>query len=317
MKTIMYDLVVVGAGIAGLVTARNAARGGLSTLLIESLSFGGLVTNVIELDGDVKGCGADVATEIMMEACDLGTHVKIENVSAIETLCDRFVVVSDQGRHEAHAVVAASGATLRALSVPGEELFTGRGVSHCADCDGPFFRDKDVVVIGGGDAALQSALLLAQICRNVNLVHRRDRFKARPDYVKRVDEHPRIQLTFNARVTAVVGGITVEALEIVQDGVAGTLPCHGVFPFIGLQPAGGYLPQDIKRDDCGHVIVDGSMASSIRGMFAAGALRAGYAGQVANAVADGERAAAAVKEFLSNRELKESMAQISQLRQDL
>ena len=302
MNKSIYDLLVVGAGISGLTSALNSARGGLSTLLIENLSFGGLVTNVNDLDGVVKGSGAEIANEIMTEVYDLGAQVQSETVLNIETLSDRFVVLTDQGQHETRLILAASGATLRALNVPGEKLFTGRGVSSCADCDGPLFRGKDVVVIGGGDAALQSALLLAQTSHRVHLVHRRAHFRAKPEYVKRVEEHPRIHCMFDALVTAIGGGVTVEAVEILRDGVSSTLPCFGVFPFIGLQPAGGYLPQDVQRDDCGHVIVDASMATSVPGIYAAGALRAGYGGQVADAMDDGERAAAAVQDFL-RREL--------------
>ena len=149
-----HDLIVIGTGITGLNAARQALESGLSTLTLEGLLYGGLVTNINELDGEIQGSGIDLAASLMMKVRKLGGEHLAASAASIAAEGDRIVVNSDAGAHRASAVIIASGAKLRRLGVPGESEFDDKGVSHCADCDGPYYKDRDVVVVGGGDSAL-------------------------------------------------------------------------------------------------------------------------------------------------------------------
>lgn len=174
-----FDVVVIGCGIAGLSAARECLRGGLATATLEALVPGGLVLNVNHLEGEIQGSGMDLATEMMSEIAALGAENVSGTVEALRGEAGDLVVVSDAGEQRAGAVVVASGARISRLGIPGEDEFEGRGVSQCADCDGPLFQDQEVVVVGGGDSALQEALALAHFARRVHLVHRRGGFRAR------------------------------------------------------------------------------------------------------------------------------------------
>jgi len=167
-----FDVVVIGAGITGLTAAKAAVQSGLRTANIEALMFGGLVVNINDLDGETTGSGTDLASNLMMEISDLGVENLSETVSTLAREGDRLKVTTDAGTHQARAVIIASGAKLKRLGIPGEAEFEYKGVSQCADCDGPMYKDEEVVVVGGGDSALQEALVLAEYCKRVHLVHR-------------------------------------------------------------------------------------------------------------------------------------------------
>jgi thioredoxin reductase (NADPH) len=287
--TSSHDIVVIGAGVAGLSAAREALRAGRSAAYLEAQMFGGLILNVNEMDGAIEGSGAEFASNLMGDVADLGGD-NLEGVAlGIERDGEAFIVASDAGRHRARAVIVASGAALKKLGVPGEGELEHKGVSHCADCDGPMFQGQDVVVVGGGDSALQSALVLAKFCARVHLVHRRDAFRAKPEFVERVRAAPNIQVHWNSEVSDVLGTDGVEGARVNGE----TIPCSGFFALIGLEPASSFLPSEVPRDERGALVTGIGYETAIPGLFAAGAVRSGCGGMIEDAIAEGEAAARA------------------------
>jgi thioredoxin reductase (NADPH) len=283
-----YDVLVIGTGITGLSAARQSLRDGLATATMEGLFFGGLVTNINELDGEPGGSGSDLAAGLMMEISKLGA----KNISAIaqgiEHDGEHLVVKSDAGSHRARAVIVASGARLRKLGVPGEAELEEKGVSHCADCDGPFYQGQDVVVIGGGDSALQEAIVLTEFARKVHLIHRGGTFRARQHLVDRLGEHANVEVHLNAQVEAVLGDDAVRAVKL-RGGAE--LPCTGFFAYVGLEPISDFVPEVIRRDPAGCIETDADFQTAMPGVFAAGAVHSGYGGLLEHAMGEGVAAA--------------------------
>ncbi|MBG9386414.1 NAD(P)/FAD-dependent oxidoreductase [Caenimonas aquaedulcis] len=288
--TTSHDVVVIGAGAAGLSAVREALNAGLSAAWLEAQMFGGLVLNVNELDGAIAGSGAELSSTWMTDAMEAGGENLEAVASAIERDGDALVVVSDAGRHRARAVIVASGAALKKLGVPGEAELEYKGVSHCADCDGPMFEGQDVVVVGGGDSALQSAMVLSKFCGNVHLVHRGDTFRAQPHWVEAVKGAGNVKVHWHSEVSEVVGTDGVEGARVNGE----VIPCSGFFAFVGLKPSSEFLPAEIERDAFGAVKASDAMETSMPGVFAAGIVRSGCGGTLEDAVADGQAAARAV-----------------------
>ncbi len=260
------DLVVVGGGVAGLAAAGEAVSQGLEVALFESGLYGGLVANVGALDGWPAAVGgAELAFGWKERLAAAGVRFHEEHVEAVRAQGRRRIVETDRGRYRARAVLAATGARLRRLGVPGEEALTGRGVSQCAFCDAGFFRDADVAVVGGGDAALQEALHLAGYAQSISMIVRGGRLRARPGYGARAAADPKFRFHWNSEVASIDGEGGVEGVTLTNGQ---QLQVSGVFVFIGLEPAAA-LAGD--------------------GVFAAGAVR--RAGSLAEAMADGQRAA--------------------------
>jgi thioredoxin reductase (NADPH) len=285
-----HDLVVIGAGVAGLAAAREALRAGLSTAFLEAQMFGGLVLNVNELDGAVTGNGAEFASTLMAEVMELGGENLEAVASGIEQDGDALVVTSDAGRHRARAVVVASGASHRKLGVLGEAELEHKGVSHCADCDGPMFHGQAVVVVGGGDSALQSASVLSGYCDKVHLVHRGQSFRAKPHWQEAVRNAANVEVHMGAEVSEVLGTDGVEGVRVGGE----VIPCSGFFAFVGLEPNTGFLPQAIARDERGAAVTNDSLETAMPGVYAAGAVRSGCGGMIEDAMREGEAAARAV-----------------------
>jgi thioredoxin reductase (NADPH) len=300
MEAQTFDLIVVGEGVAGLHCARRAAERGLRTATFERAVFGGLILNVNELDpppANAPHSGAELASAIVEANAELDVESHPdETVTGLRATASGFDVIAGDSTYHARYVVAASGARRRMLGVPGEEAFAGRGVSQCADCDGPMYGNADVVVIGGGDSALQEALVLARYCKTVHLVHRRGKYRAQGRFVDRLAGEPRIRPILDSEVRAVVGETGVAAVTLLDRSRDATreLPCTGVFAYVGLVPNSEWLPAEVRRDNEGGVVTDGSFATSVPGLWAIGAVRSGYGGTVAHALDEAERASLAI-----------------------
>jgi thioredoxin reductase (NADPH) len=294
-----YDVIVIGEGVAGLSAANAAARAGLRVATLEARLFGGLIINVNELDPAPEGRqlgGAEFASELMQANQDLGVASISEPVTGIEANGATRGVTTAGGSYGARHVVIASGARLRKLGVPGEAEFEGRGVSQCADCDGPMYQNETVVVVGGGDSALQEAIVLTHYCGKVHLVHRGSTFRARPHFVEEVSSNGRITTVWNAELQEIAGGKMVERARIKHgDGRIEDIPCAGVFAYVGLEPNTDFLPQRFKRDAAGFLLANDRLETSVAGVWAAGAVRSGCGGLISDAIKDAQRVAAAIR----------------------
>ena len=289
------DLFVIGAGVAGMTAAEQASRRGLKVALAEETMFGGLVMNVNHLDPrpeHMAASGSDLAAEMMTSAADLGAEILMTPVISLDRLPSGEIrVETADGAHLARCALIASGARLRKLNVPGEQEFEHRGVSQCADCDGPLFRGQAAVVVGGGDSALQEAAVLSEFCPTVHLVHRRSAFSAREKFVSAVMANPRVSVHFDTVVEAIEGEDSVASARLrnVASGETKSVPCRGFFAFVGLEPNTGFLPPAIEKER-GHIRVNEKLETSLEGVYAIGAVRAGYTGDLTAAIEDATRA---------------------------
>jgi thioredoxin reductase (NADPH) len=308
MATQRCEILVVGGGLAGLHAALRAAQLGATCTAFVGAAPGGLLLSIESVQGlpdHPEGIpGYDLGPMAQEAAMDAGASCLPDEALGIEWHEGGWLVRGEATAVQARAIVLAMGSQLRALGVPGEERLVGKGVSHCASCDGPMLRGRTVAVVGGGDAACQEALTLAAFAERVHLLLRADALKARPAWRERVAQQPKIAVHHGAVVEEIVGDANVDAV-LLRGGE--TLPVDAVFVYAGLVPAtallrgtasAGNAGDLVALDARGHVRVDAMLRTSARGAFAAGTLRAGHDGQAAQAIADGTAAAEAAHRFL-------------------
>jgi thioredoxin reductase (NADPH) len=298
-----YEVVIIGGGPAGLTAGLYTARAGLKSLLIERGAFGGQILNaplVENYPGFPEGIsGAELGTLMHQQAAKYGLKTLTAEVTGVKAGRTHKVITSG-GSFEAKAVVIAAGSEYHKLGVPGEEALVGHGVSYCATCDGFFFRQREVAVVGGGDAAITDALELTQHATKVYIIHRRSQLRAGEVLQKRAKAQPKIKFIWDTIVEEVVGGEVVKALKLrnVKTRESSMLEVAGVFVAVGLKPNSQQFADVVKLNKTGHIVTDERMASSAPGFFAAGDIRQNSARQIASAVGDGATAALAVFSYL-------------------
>jgi thioredoxin reductase (NADPH) len=276
-KQIQHEKVIIlGAGPAGLVAALYAARAELDPFILTGMELGGQasLTNEIEnYPGFPDGIGGSELGEIFKRQAEkFGARFEFDAATAVDLSQKPFIVRTYSKDYSADTLILATGASPVKLNVPGEELLTGRGVSYCATCDGWFFKNKEVVVVGGGDSALEEALFLTRFASKVRIIHRRDKFRAGQILQNRVAENPKIEVIWDTVVDKVNGNEKVTGVDLrnVKSGEVTTLPTDGVFVFIGHSPNTSLYKGQLEMDDRGFLVVDTSMRTSIQGVFAAG-----------------------------------------------
>lgn len=289
-----FDIAVIGGGMSGLVAAMQCAgRGATVACIDDNIVPGGLIGNIGKLDGfpaTARISGGALADSVIAECKTLGVEFINARVQALQP-SERETAITFQTPASQHAglaakvVIVASGARLRKLGIPGESELTGRGVSQCDWCDGGFFRDQAVAVIGGGDASFQAALHLAGICRSVTIVMRSSEIKARRSYVQAAAAHDRIAFSWDTAVNRIIGTDCVEGLILnnLAEKTEEVLSVNGVFVFIGTEPNSAFLPPGVERDAVGAVVTDSRYCTSLSGIYAIGAVRSDYSGQLLSA----------------------------------
>ena len=301
-----YQLIIIGGGPAGLSAGIYAARSRLNTLLIEKMGLGGQILNAAIVEnypGFPQGIsGAELGSLIAQQAKKHGLETVFADVQGIEIRSDDKIVNTSEGLYHAKAIIVAGGTEYSKLGVPGEEEFLGKGVSYCAMCDGAFFRDQVVAVIGGGNVALNDALFLTKFASKVIVVHRRDQLRATRVLQERAFAQPKIEFLWDTIVESITGDSLVKELRLrnVKTGSKSNLAVSGIFIAVGLRPNTGYLEGLLPLDQGGFILVNEQMETSIPGIFAAGDIRAGSIRQVVSAAGDGATAAIASERFLSS-----------------
>ena len=302
MENETFDYIIIGAGPAGLSSAQYAARGGLKTLVLEAMGEGGQVAQIADLE-NYPGVypavnGFDFIQVMKEQALAFGAVIKNVQVSSIDKTGNNFVIKTRDTIFTSRALCIATGAVHKNLGVPGEKEFTGRGVSYCATCDGPFFKNKKIVVVGGGDSACSEAVYLSNISKDVKIIHRRDTFRAQKAVVDKMLAAG-VEPVYDTVVKSINGSMKVESVTIanVKTGEQSQLPCDVVFIFAGMAPQ-TELVEMLKKDAGGYILTDQNMQTSIPGLFAAGDVRAKPFRQIVTAVNDGAIAANAAKEML-------------------
>ncbi len=301
-----YDLIIIGGGPAGLTAGIYARRSRLNTLLIEKLTPGGqvLITDWVDnYPGFPEGIsGFDLVDRMRRQAERFNLPIVSDEILSLSFDGPNKIIKGHQTSHRSRAVIIASGASHKKLGVQGEELLTGKGVSYCATCDGPFYQGQDIVVVGGGDTAVQEALYLTRFAKKVYLIHRRDQLRAAKILQEKALSHPAIEPVWKALVEEIFGQGQVEGVKIKKlDGTPGiTLTVQGAFVFIGIQPNTEWLKGVVSFNDHGFIKTDDTMATSIPGVFAAGDVRCKLLWQISTAVGDGATAAFAAERYLES-----------------
>ena len=301
-----YDVAIIGAGPAGLTAGLYAARDRFRTLVIERAAVGGNIINAGEVENypgyPESISGLDLTAKMQEQATKHGAEILSADVTSLTLKGEHKIIISTEGKMKARAVIIASGTDRAKLAVPGEEEFTGRGVSYCATCDGPFFKGKKVAVVGGGNAALYEATHLAKFAAEVKLIHRRPEFRATRAVQESLLRYPVIETVLGKTVTAIKGKQKVESLELedVNDNTLSQMDIDAVFIAVGLKPNTAFLSGLVKLNKQGSIEVDADLHTSSAGIMAAGDVREHSIRQVITAAGDGAQAAFSVRQYLEH-----------------
>jgi len=300
-----YDVVIIGAGPAGLAAALYTGRARLNTVVLEKAIPGGqiLLTDWIEnYPGFPEGIAPfDLIENFRAQALKFGAKFVTDEAKEIRKDGELWVVRGRSVQYPTRAVIIATGAAYRRLGLANEERLIGRGVSYCATCDGAFFKDSDIAVVGGGDTALMEAIFLTKFAKKVYVIHRRDQFRGTKIIQERIFSNSKIEVCWNSVIESIEGGDHLEAVVLrnVKDGSLSTLPIEGLFVSIGMDPITEFVKGQVELNEGGEIVVDPNMATSQPGIYAAGDVIDSCPHQVASAVGSGVHAAISVDEYLS------------------
>ncbi len=298
----MYDILIIGGGPAGLTAATYACRAGKSVLVLEKAAFGGQITwspRVENFPGFVSISGNELGDKLLEQAMEQGAEVELEEITALQQADGAWRAVCDSGAfYEGRAVILATGAKPRMLGIRREEELVGSGVGYCAVCDGAFYKGKAVAVNGGGNSALQDALLLSESCSKVYLIHRRDSFRGEQKLVEALQARENVEFVLNAAVTELLGAEELSGVTVEQNGQRREIPVEGLFVAIGHQPDLEAFAPWLKRDKAGYADAGEDCLSPTEGLFVAGDCRKKSVRQLTTAAADGAVAALAACRWL-------------------
>jgi thioredoxin reductase (NADPH) len=307
-KAKTYDVIIIGGGPAGLTAGLYASRARLNTLLIENGLFGGQMTTTETIDnypGFPEGItGEELSRSMEEQAKRFGMETVNDEVLEVKLEGAQKQVRTNESSHACKTLIICTGAEYRKLGVPGEKEFAGKGVSYCATCDGAFFKDSQIVVVGGGDSALTEALFLTKFVKELTIIHRRDALRATKIYQEKAMANPKIKFLWNSVVQEIKGDDVVRAVAVknVKTGEVKEFPTDGAFLFVGLSPRTQFLKGLVQTDEAGYIMTNDNCETSVKGIFAAGDCRKKLLRQIATSIGDGATAAFAAEKYLEERE---------------
>jgi thioredoxin reductase (NADPH) len=299
-----WDVIIVGAGPAGMAAALYTGRAKLKTLLLDRAGMGGgqlMNTELIEDYPAIKSItGSEMATAFEEQIREFGVEVTWGEVTGFEARGDRRIVKTDDAEYVAKAIIVATGGLPRKLEVPGEQELAGRGVSYCAICDGAFFKNQVLAVVGGGDSAVEEATFLTRYGEKVYIIHRRDEWRAQKLLQDRALNNPKIEPIWNATIDEIGGDGKVQWLQVrdVNTGDVRRVEAGGVFIYVGFMPNSDIFGPEFARDAQGFIITDDKMETPVPGLYVAGDVRSQYVRQISNAVGDATTAAVAATRYI-------------------
>lgn len=299
-----FDVIVIGGGPAGYTAALYSTRAGLKTLLLEMLSPGGQLATTEIVDNypgyDEGILGFDLSLKMKQGAERFGAITKFEKVIDVELSSNTKIVNTSKSTYECKAVIVATGAEPKKLGVPMEDELRGKGVSYCATCDGMFFKDKTVCVVGGGNTAAADALTLSKICKKVILIHRRDSLRASNSYIEPLKKADNIEFVWNSTIEKLIFDEFIEGVEVINkiNNNKQTISCQGVFVAVGRKPNSDIFKNILDIDEYGYIIADETTKTSISGVYVIGDVRTKPLRQIVTATADGAVASMFAEEFI-------------------
>ncbi|MBQ6484022.1 MAG: thioredoxin-disulfide reductase [Carnobacterium sp.] len=300
----MYDVVIIGAGPAGLTAAIYIRRAAKKVLVLEAKVYGGQIVNALDIENypaEEHISGYDFATKLYNQAKNLGAEIVFEKVISIEANGKQKKVITTDNVYEAGSVIIATGSENKKLGLPNEDQLIGKGISYCATCDGAFYKNKKVAVVGGGNTALEDALYLADVAEKVYLIHRRSEFRGEDSTVSRLKGKENIQFVLNSNVTKLNAGNKLESIEVAStDGKVRAIEIDGLFVAIGRIPESKAFANLIKLDDAGYIEADEKCHTNVDGIFVAGDSRTKDVRQLVTAASDGAIAATEAVKYIGN-----------------
>ena len=302
-----YDMVIVGGGLAGLTAGMYAGRYGLKTVIIEQVMGGAQIINVEKVEnfpGFPQGVmGAELAPLVQEQAMNAGAEMVMAEATGLAIDEAHRVVSTTDDSYRAKCIIISAGSHLKKLGIPGEEEFYGRGVSHCASCDGPMYAGEVVGVVGGGDSAMDEALTLTKYVERVILFHRRQQLSGQKALQNQVMSHSRVDVVWNMVVEAILGEEKVTGVRVrnVVTNLTQQVELSGIFMYVGLEPSSGFVRGTLKVDNVGHIPVNLWMETEVPGIYAVGDIRQNSSSQLASAAGDGATAATAAFRYISSR----------------
>jgi thioredoxin reductase (NADPH) len=304
----IYEVIIIGGGPAGLTAGIYTSRARLRTLLVESALLGGQMTTtemVENYPGFPQGVTGDALSRLMEEqAKKFGMEIVSQEMIKVSIEEDMKVIQTHESTYQCEALIICTGTEYRKLGVPGEKEFAGKGVSYCATCDGAFFQDNKIVVVGGGDSALTEALFLTKFAKELTIIHRRDALRGTKIYQERAFANPKIKFLWNSIVQEIKGDMIVRSIVVknVKTGEVKEFETDGAFLFVGLTPRTQFLKGIVKMDEGGYILTNENCETSEKGFFAAGDCRKKLLRQITTAVGDGATAAFSAQKYLEEKE---------------